>query len=65
MKAAKPPQCFLSPHMTQVEVNDYMENMMRKEFGPEAELMIMFARTLQKIMADIDVAEINKTERKK
>jgi hypothetical protein len=50
MKAKNPNHYFGSPHMTQAEVNEFLEEMMRQKFGPQAEQIIMGSRILREFM---------------
>lgn len=50
MNAKDPSHYFRSPHMTQLEVNEFLEGMLRKEFGQQGELMIQFTRIFRQIM---------------
>ena len=64
MKPKNPARYFGSPHMTQVEVNEFLENMMREELGPQAELLIQITRLTQKFIADQEVTQIQPTRTK-
>ena len=65
MKPTKyPNHYFGSPHMTQAEVNEFLENMMREELGPQAELLIQITRLTQKFSADQEVTQIQPTRTK-
>jgi hypothetical protein len=61
---SKHPNHIGSPHMTQAEVNKFLENMMREKFGPQAELMIQITRLTQQFIADQEVAQIQPTRNK-
>jgi hypothetical protein len=50
MKTKDPRHYFRSPHMTQAEVNEFLEGMLRKEFGQQGEQMIQFTRIFRQIM---------------
>jgi len=65
MKSKNPNHYFGSPHMTQAEVTEFLENMMREELGPQAELMILITRITQQFMADQEVAQIQPNGSKK
>lgn len=51
MKTPNNKRYFGSPHMTQAEVNEFLEEMMRQKFGPQAEQIIMGSRILREFMA--------------
>ena len=64
MKFKNPNHYFGSPHMTQVEVNEFLENMMREDLGPQAELLIQITRLTQKFIANKEVTQIQPTRNK-
>ena len=64
MKSKNPNHYFGSPHMIQTEVNEFLENMMREELGPQAELLIQISRLTQKFIADQEVTHIQPTRNK-
>ncbi len=57
MTTKNPNHYFGSPHMTQADVQEFMDNMLREEFGQQAEQIIMFSRILQKVMAAKEAAK--------
>jgi hypothetical protein len=61
MKSPSPNPYFLSPHMSKTEVRNFVEELMRKEFGPQAELMIQIARVTEQFMTDQEVAAVQPT----
>ncbi len=58
MKAKNPNHYFGSPNMTETEVNEFLEDKMREEFGPQAELLIQITRITRQFMADQEVAKV-------
>jgi hypothetical protein len=62
MKKPNPSHYFGSPHMTQAEVQEFMDNMLREELGQQAEQIIMFTRVLQKVFAATEAAKTTPTE---
>ena len=65
MKAPNPNNYFGSPDMSQDEIRVFMEEKMREEFGPQAELMIQIARITQQFMADQEVAQVQSNRSQK
>ena len=61
MKTKNPNHYFGAPHMTPVEVQEFMDNMLREELGQQAEQIIMFSRILQKVMAAKEAAKTTPT----
>ena len=64
MKSQNPNHYFLSPHMSQEEVNEFLEDALREKFGPQVEEMILFSRMLQTLMAGKEAAQTPPTESK-
>lgn len=65
MKAKNPNHYFGSPHMTQAEVNEFLEDMVREEFGPQAELFIQITRLIRQLIADQEVVAVQPTRSEK
>jgi hypothetical protein len=51
MKTKNPSPYFLSPHMSEAQVEEFCNNMLREKFGPQAEQLIMFSTILKQVMA--------------
>lgn len=65
MKTKNPNHYFGSPHMTETEVIEFLDDMMREEFGPHAELLIQITRITRQFMADQEVAAVQPTRTEK
>lgn len=65
MNAKNPNHYFGSPHMNQAEVNEFLEETMREEFGTQAELLIQITRVTRQFMIDQEVAQVQPNGSKK
>lgn len=58
MKTKNPNPFAGFPHHTPGEINDILEYILREQYGPQAEAMIMITRITQQFMADQEVAAV-------